>query len=246
MNESSGFDPMVYESDGTPLGFETDPLPVFATKTFGWMFLGLMVTFATAVAFAAFGGIYLLYSMGIAGVLLLAVAEVVLVMVLSARLRSLSIGAARGLFFAYAVLNGLTFSSILLLYDLQTLLVAFLMTSVYFGVLAAYGWLTKRDITRLAPILGVGLVVLAVFWLVSLFLPVGAFDTAICFIGLAVFMGLTAYDVQKLKFWHAQYEGDYEMAKKASIFGALQLYLDFINIFLYILRLLSRGRSSNN
>ena len=87
--------------------------------------------------------------------------------------------------------------------------------------------------------------VLAVFWLLSLFFPLGAFDRVICLVGLAVFMGLTAYDVQKLKYWHAQYANDYEMSKKASIFGALQLYLDFLNIFLYILRLLGRGNRNN-
>lgn len=245
MYESSGLDPMMYENDSASFGIENEPLHLYAAKTFGWMFVGLMITFATALAFAASGGIYFLYSMGIAGVLLLAGAEVLLVVVLSARLNSLSIGAARGLFFLYAVLNGLTFSSLLLLYDLQTLLLTFVLASAYFGVLAAYGWLTKRDITRIAPILITGLVVLAVFWLLSLFFPLGAFDRVICLVGLAVFMGLTAYDVQKLKYWHAQYANDYEMSKKASIFGALQLYLDFLNIFLYILRLLGRGNRNN-
>lgn len=246
MYEPSGLDPMMYESDSTQFGIENEPLHLYAAKTFGWMFVGLMITFVTAIAFAASGGIYLLYSMGMAAVLLLAVAEVALVIVLGRKLDSLSIGAARGMFFLYAVLNGLTFSSVLILYDLQTLLLVFLMTSAYFGVLAAYGWLTKRDITRIAPILFTGLVVLAVFWLLSMFFPLGAFDRVICFIGLAIFMGLTAYDVQKLKYWHAQYAYDYEMSKKASIFGALQLYLDFLNIFLYILRLLGRGSRSSN
>ena len=246
MNGTSGIDPMMYEGDSASFGIEAEPLHLYAAKTFGWMFVGLMITFVSAIVFAISGGLYLLYSMGIAAVLLLAVAEVVLVVVLSRRLDTLSIGAARGLFFLYAVINGLTFSSILILYDLQTLLLVFFMTSAYFGVLAAYGWLTKRDVSRIAPILVAGLVVLAVFWLLSLFFPLGAFDRVICFIGLAVFMGLTAYDVQKLKYWHAQYADDYEMSKKASIFGALQLYLDGLNIFLYILRLLGRGRSSNN
>lgn len=247
MNGVSGYDPMMYENDPMSYGVEAEPLHLYAAKTFGWMFVGLMITFVSAIAFAVSGGLYLLlYTTNVAGVLLLAVAEVVLVVVLGRKLDSLSIGAARGLFFLYAVLNGLTFSSILILYDLSTLLLVFFLTSAYFGVLAAYGWLTKRDVTRLAPILLAGLVVLAVFWLLSLFLPLGTFEPAMCFIGLAVFMGLTAYDVQKLKYWHAQYAYDYEMSKKASIFAALQLYLDFLNIFLYILRLLARGNRSSN
>ncbi|MBD5094536.1 MAG: Bax inhibitor-1/YccA family protein [Subdoligranulum sp.] len=246
MNGVSGMDPMMYENDPMSFGVEAEPLHLYAAKTFGWMFVGLLITFVSAIVFAVSGGLYLLYSMGMAGVLLLAVAEVLLVVVLSSRLDTLSIGAARGLFFLYAVINGLTFSSILILFDLQTLLLVFLMTSAYFGVLAAYGWLTKRDISRIAPILIAGLVVLAVFWLLSLFFPIAALDRVICFVGLAIFMGLTAYDVQKLKYWHAQYANDYEMSKKSSIFGALQLYLDFLNIFLYILRLLARNSRSSN
>lgn len=240
MYESSGLDPMMYENNSASFGIEKEPLHLYAAKTFGWMFVGLLITFVAALAFAATGGM-----MGIVGMLLLAGAEVLLVVVLSARLESLSIGAARGLFFLYAVLNGLTFSSLLLLGDLQILLLTFVLASAYFGALAAYGWLTKRDVARIAPILITGLVVLAVFWLLSLFFPLGAFDRVICLVGLAVFMGLTAYDVQKLKYWHAQYANDYEMSKKASIFGALQLYLDFLNIFLYILRLLGRGNRNN-
>lgn len=241
MNGTSGLDPMMYENDPMPFGVEAEPLPLYAAKTFGWMFVGLMITFVTGIAFAASGGIYILLSMGLAPVLLLAVAEIALVVVIGRKLDSLSINAARGLFFLYAVLNGLTFSSVFLVYGLYELLLAFVLAAAYFGVLAAYGWLTKRDITHLGTILGVGVAVLLVFWLLSLFLPLGAFEGVICFIGLAVFMGLTAYDVQKLKYWHAQYAYDYEMSKKASIFAALQLYLDFLNIFLYILRLLGRG-----
>ena len=112
-------------------------------------------------------------------------------------------------------------------------------------MLAAYGWFTKRDLSGLRPILTAGLIFLLVFWLISMFLPLSGFDRIICFVGLAVFMGLTAYDTQKIKQLHAAFEGDYEMSKTASIFAALQLYLDFINIFLYILRLLGRRSSSN-
>lgn len=233
--------PIPADADPMPFAVEAEPLYLYAAKTFGWMFLGLMITFATAVAFAASGGIYTLISMGVVPVLILFAAELILVMVLSGRLDSLSINAARGLFFAYAVLNGLTFSSVLVLYDLSTMLLAFLLASVYFGAMAAYGWLTKRDVTRLYTVFGIGLIVLLVFWGISLFLPLGAFDRVLCFFGLALFMGLTAYDMQMLKRWHAESVYDYELAKKSSILVALNLYLDFLNIFLYILRLLSRG-----
>ena len=245
MNEQQGLDPMFQENGSQWMeGTSAEPLNVYTTKTFGWMFLGVLVTFGTAIAFSAGGGLYYLLTLGMPAVFALCIAELVLVMVLSARLGKMSIAGARGLFFAYAILNGVTFSAVFFAYDVQILLSVFALTALYFGALAAYGWLTKRDLSGLGTILGFSVLFLLVFWVLSMFLPLGAFERIICFIGLAVFMGCTAYDTQRIKHLHAEYGEDYEMSKKASIFAALQLYLDFINIFLYILRLLGR-RSSN-
>lgn len=245
MNEQQGLDPMFQENGSQWMeGTSAEPLNVYTTKKFGWMFLGLLVTFGTAIAFSAGGGLYYLLTLGMPAVFALCIAELVLVMVLSARLGKMSIAGARGLFFAYAILNGVTFSAVFFAYDVQILLSVFALTALYFGALAAYGWLTKRDLSGLGTILGFSVLFLLVFWVLSMFLPLGAFERIICFIGLAVFMGCTAYDTQRIKHLHAEYGEDYEMSKKASIFAALQLYLDFINIFLYILRLLGR-RSSN-
>ena len=218
-------------------------LSEFMSKTFGWMFAGLLVTFMVGIGAVMTGLIYPLITSGL--FILTSIAELVLVFVLSARVQTLQPSTATGIFFAYAVLNGITFSAVFFAYDVQILLTVFALTSLYFGVLAAYGWFTKRDLSGLRPILTAGLIFLLVFWLISMFLPLSGFDRIICFVGLAVFMGLTAYDTQKIKQLHAAFEGDYEMSKKASIFAALQLYLDFINIFLYILRLLGRRSSSN-
>ena len=246
MNEQQGLDPMFQENGSQWMeGTSAEPLNVYTTKTFGWMFLGLLVTFGTAIAFSAGGGLYYLLTLGMPAVFALCSAELVLVMVLSARLGKMSIAGARGLFFAYAILNGVTFSAVFFAYDVQILLSVFALTALYFGALAAYGWLTKRDLSGLGTILGFSVLFLLVFWVLSMFLPLGAFERIICFIGLAVFMGCTAYDTQRIKHLHAEYGEDYEMSKKASIFAALQLYLDFINIFLYILRLLGRRSSSN-
>ncbi len=246
MNEQQGLDPMFQENGSQWMeGTSAEPLNVYTTKTFGWMFLGLLVTFGTAIAFSAGDGLYYLLTLGMPAVFALCIAELVLVMVLSARLGKMSIAGARGLFFAYAILNGVTFSAVFFAYDVQILLSVFALTALYFGALAAYGWLTKRDLSGLGTILGFSVLFLLVFWVLSMFLPLGAFERIICFIGLAVFMGCTAYDTQRIKHLHAEYGEDYEMSKKASIFAALQLYLDFINIFLYILRLLGRRSSSN-
>ena len=152
MNEQQGLDPMFQENGSQWMegGLASEPLNVYTAKTFGWMFLGLLVTFGTAIAFSAGGGLYYLLTMGMPAVFALAIAEIVVVMVLSARLHKLSIGAARGLFFAYAVLNGITFSAVFFAYDVQILLTVFALTSLYFGVLAAYGWFTKRDLSGLS------------------------------------------------------------------------------------------------
>ena len=145
MNEQQGLDPMFQENGSQWMegGLASEPLNVYTAKTFGWMFLGLLVTFGTAIAFSAGGGLYYLLTMGMPAVFALAIAEIVVVMVLSARLHKLSIGAARGLFFAYAVLNGITFSAVFFAYDVQILLTVFALTSLYFGVLAVLLFLAR-------------------------------------------------------------------------------------------------------
>ena len=223
---------------GTP-----ETLPAYTSKTFGWMFLGLLTTFAIAFGFYFTGAWMVLYSIPALPFILMG-AELIVVISLSARLEKLSVGAARGLFFLYALLNGLTFASLFVMYDVTALIFVFGLTALYFGALAAYGYFTKRDLSGLRTILVAGAVFLLLFWVLSIFLPMSGFEKMICFVGLAIFMGFTAYDTQKIKQYFAMYGGNPQLAAKASIFCALQLYLDFINLFLYMLRLL--GRRSNN
>ena len=147
------------------------------------------------------------------------------------------------------VLNGLNLSSIFRVYDFGSLIFAFLVGAVYFGVMAVYGNVTNRDLTGWGPKLMGGLVALIVCSLVgglfSLFgFGFGIMDLVLCAVGLLIFMGLTAYDTQMLKYYYSYFGGDAAMLHKSSIIGALNLYLDFINIFLYILRML--GRRSND
>lgn len=244
MYENNGLDPMFQEETRGMWNATGETLSGYTAKTFGWMGLGLLCTFA--IAFASYFTGFVWYSIIQFPYLpfVLAIAEIIVVMVLSARLTQLSAGTATALFFAYSALNGLTFASLFLLYDVTTLVYVFGMTAVYFGALAAYGWFTKRDLSNLRSILFAGLMFLALYWIVSIFLPMGMFEKLICFVGLAVFLGYTAYDTQKIKRFYDAYRFDPEMAHKGAIFCALQLYLDFVNIFLYLLRLLGR-RSSN-
>ena len=107
--------------------------------------------------------------------------------------------------------------------------------SLYFGVMAVYGYVTKADLTRIRPVLTFGLVALIVMMLLSLFIP--GMNTGMCLVGIVIFLGFTAYDTQMIRRNYAYYSGNPELLQKASIISALQLYLDFINLFLYLLRL---------
>ena len=220
----------------------------FVSKTFGWMFAGLLVTFAAAVGTVSTGAFVMLFSTGL--VFALTIAELILVLVLSARITKLQPSTATAMFFVYAVLNGINLSVYFIAYDLSTLILAFLVGAVYFGVMAVYGANTQRDLLGWAPKLMGGLVALIVTSLVGglfglLFgISFGFLDVVYCGLSVLLFMGMTAYDTQMLKHHYAYFGGDAAMLQKASIFGALNLYLDFINIFLYIVRILGRNRDN--
>ena len=238
---------MDYNYNGYDRGY-TEPAMTSAdymNRTYRWMAVGLLITFAAAFVTAATPLLYVVNSL----YLVFTIAELVLVFVLSARVQTLQPSTATGIFFAYAVLNGLNLSSIFLAYDFGSLILAFLVGAVYFGVMAVYGNVTNRDLTGWGPKLMGGLVALIVCGLVgglfSLFgFGFGIMDLVLCAVGLLIFMGLTAYDTQMLKYYYSYFGGDAAMLHKSSIIGALNLYLDFINIFLYILRML--GRRSND
>lgn len=162
---------------------------------------------------------------------------------LSARVHKLSVGAARTLFFAYAILNGVTFSVYFLIYDMLSLVMVFGLTSVYFGLMAMIGYFVKVDLSRMRNVLLGGAIFLAVFWVLSMFLNLSGFETIACMIGIVIFLAYTAYDTQKIKAYYEYYGNDSVMASKASVFSALALYLDFINIFIYLLRILGKRRN---
>lgn len=222
-------------------------LSEFMSKSFGWMFAGLLVTFGVGIGAVASGLIVPIINSGL--FIFTSIAELVMVFVLSARVQKLQPSTATALFFGYAVLNGINLSSIFLVYDYGTLILAFLVGAVYFGVMAVYGNVTDRDLTGWGPKLMGGLVALIVCALMGSLLSMfglnfGIADLLLCAVGLLIFMGLTAYDTQMLKYYYSYFGGDAAMLHKASIIGALNLYLDFINIFLYIVRML--GRRNND
>ena len=214
----------------------------YMTRTYRWMASGLLITFAMAYITATTSLIYLVDSL----YLVLTLAELALVFVLSSRVQNMSVDAARATFFGYALLNGMVLSYYFIVFSVGTLVMAFLATAVYFGLMAIYGTTTHKDLTGWGPRLMMGLVALLVTSLIGMLFGFGFGSSVLyCGIGLALFMLLTAYDTQKLQQMYAYYAGDPELAEKASIYGALTLYLDFINIFLYVVRLLGNNRRRN-
>ena len=216
----------------------------YMTRTYRSMACGLLITFAMAYLTATTPLLYLVDRL----YFLLTIGELALVFTLSARVQNMSVDGARAVFFGYALLNGMVLSYYFLMFSVGTLVMAFLATAVYFGLMAAYGTTTHKDLTGWGPRLMMALLAMIVTSLVGLLFGFG-FGSSIlyCGIGLVVFMLLTAYDTQKLRQMYAYYAADSEMAEKASIYGALTLYLDFINIFLYVVRLLGlNSRSRDN
>lgn len=215
----------------------------YISRTFGWMFVGLMITFLLAAALAMTGAVvYLFVSPYIPMVLL--IAEVAVVFIMSAGILKRPVGVTRMLFAVYSVLNGVVFSVYFVVYEVANLVVIFGLTAMFFGAFALYGRFTRTDLSRLRPLLIGGLIFLLIAGLLTMFLNLSSLERIICMVGIVVFLCFTAYDVQKIKANYEYFCGDAVMLQKASIYSALQLYLDFINLFLYLLRFLGRGRSS--
>ena len=208
----------------------------FIRSTYAWMFGGLGITALTSfwvITSPALRSI--IFQPGVSIFLMLATLG--LVFFLSFRIMKLAPATAAGLFLTYAVLNGLMLSGIFMVYAQATIFQAFVVAAGMFGAMSIYGMVTKRDLTSWGSFFFMGLIGIILVSLVNLFVQSSVVDGAISLIGVFVFVGLTAYDTQKLKRF-AAVAGD--RATNFAIIGALALYLDFINLFLMLLRLFGR------
>lgn len=216
-------------------------LGAYTARTFGWMFAGLLVTFLVAFS-GYFTGWIALVTVIPYWFYLLFIAEIGVVVFMSARVHKISVGMARTMFFLYAALNGVVFSLYFLIFDLASLIFVFGATSLFFGVMALMGRFMNLDFSRIRPFMTAGLLFLAVFWLLSMFINLSQFEMIACTLGIFLFLGYTAYDTHKIKEAYAYYGNNTMMLEKASIFSALELYLDFINLFIYLLRVIGRKK----
>jgi len=209
----------------------------FLRKVYAYMAGGL---FATAVTATVVASSEPLAQFARSNLLLLVIAEFGMVIAFSALLNRLSTAAAAALFVAYAVVNGLTFSVIFLLYTASSIGSTFFVTAGTFGAVSVYGYATKRDLSGLGSFAFMGLIGLIIASVVNIFLHSPMIYWLTTFVGVIVFTGLAAYDTQKLKRFAGSISPDQQ--SKVALQGALMLYLDFINLFLYLLRLLGRRR----
>jgi len=223
-----------FENSGVTYRQQTD----IVNKSFAWMFVGLMCTgFVSFVLSSNATLVDLIFSNPLVffGLIL---AELGLVFFLSARIQRISYGTALVCFLLYSLLNGITLSAIFLIYTANSIAVTFLITGVLFGVMAVYGFTTKRDLTSIGNLALMALIGVILVSVVNLFLKSDTLSYVVSFVAIAIFIGLTAYDTQKIKRM-----AENGASENMGILGALTLYLDFINLFLNLLRLLGKRRN---
>jgi FtsH-binding integral membrane protein len=233
----------MFERDQTyPVPLSPTAAASFFPKVYGWMTAGLALT-ALAALFTltsegllqlVFGNRMVFYG--------LIIGELGLVIALSAAINRISSLVATLMFLLYSALNGVTFAGIFLMYTSSSIASTFLVASGTFAAMGLYGYATKRDLTGWGSFLFMGLIGIVIASLVNIFLQSAMITWVTTYIGVFVFVGLTAYDTQKLKRIGEAGFADGETQKKAAILGALTLYLDFINLFLMLLRIMGNRR----
>lgn len=211
----------------------------FVANVFSWMFVALAITALTAWGFAESGMVTSLFSQGKLNILgwIVMLAPLGFVFALSAGFNRFSVPTLTLLFILYAVVMGMSLSFILLAFTGSSIALTFVSTSAMFGVMAIAGYTTKTDLTKMGSLLFMGLIGIVIASIVNAFLGSSTMDLIISILGVIIFTGLTAWDVQKIKrIGETSQTG--EMTRKLTIMGALTLYLDFINLFMFLLRFL--------
>ena len=225
-------------------GYASLSFPSLMRKVYVWMTLALVITAVTAwgvanspsLLMAIYGTKYAIWG--------IIIAELALVFVVSGMIDRLSLTTATLLFTLYSVLTGVTMASVFALFPSVVITKVFMITAGTFGTMAAIGYFTKTDLTSLGKILFMGLIGLIIATAVNVFfVKSSGMDLVVSYVGVLVFVGLTAYDSQKIRQMLAMCPDADEHAQKLALLGALSLYLDFINLFLYLLRIF--GRDNN-
>jgi len=244
------FDNRVLRGQTASAGLIDSGLRSYMLRVYNYMLVGLLLTGATAYAVAEIPEIRSLFfavneqtgRMGLSGLGWIAlIAPIGLVFFLSFRITKMSLATAQTVFWLYAGINGIALAPIVLVYSGADVAQAFFVTAATFGAMSLYGYTTQRDLTGFGSFLFMGLIGVVIASVVQMFLQSAVMNFVISVVGVLVFTGLTAYDTQWIKNAYAGGD-DAATAGKKAIYGALKLYLDFINLFLMILRLMGNGR----
>lgn len=211
-------------------------------KVFIWMALALVITGVTAYGVATTPSLLIAIVTNKALFWGLIITELALVFAVSGAINRLSLATATLLFVLYSVVNGATLSVIFLAYSMPAIIQTFFITAGTFGVMALVGYTTKTDLTSLGKLLFMALIGLVIATVVNMFVGSTGFDYILSYVGVLIFVGLTAYDTQKIKQMCMQAPDAGEHMQKLALLGALSLYLDFINLFLYLLRIFGNNK----
>ena len=231
---------MYPDTQRVPLGYATDDRSIasFFNAVYAWMAVGLAVTAVVAWFVSRTPALLEIIYAGKAMAIGLALGAFAIAWYVQSQIHRISTGVATALFVLYATLIGAMISYIFILYNLQTLGTAFIMTGGVFALMSIYGFVTKRDLTRIGSILVMCAIGLFVASLVNVFLASNALSWVITYAVLAVFIGITAYQTQHLKEMAYEFQGNGAMLSRVAIVGSLVLYISFINMFMAILRIL--------
>ena len=212
----------------------------FVRSVYNWMCMGLAVTGLVAWYVSGSDAIFNVVIGNRVIFWILIIAELGLVIAISGAINRLSGTSATGLFLLYSALNGATLSVIFRVFNMQSIATTFFVCALTFLACSVYGWTTKKDLTSIGSFMFMGLIGIIIASLINMFVHSSALYYAVSYIGVVVFVGLTAYDTQKIKDMAANQPAglDGEVIRKGAILGALSLYLDFINLFLMLLRIL--------
>ena len=216
--------------------------PALMRKVFVWMTLALAITGLTAYGVATSPTILSLIFSSKVTFFGLIIAEFALVFAISGAINRLSLSTATLLFILYSVINGATLSSIFFVFSVATIGKVFFITAGTFGAMALVGYTTKTDLTSMSKLLFMALLGIIIASVVNMFVASSGLDLILSYVGVLVFVGLTAYDTQKIKQMCQTAPDAGESAQKLALIGALSLYLDFINLFLYLLRIFGNNR----
>ena len=220
----------------------SEAFPVLMRKVYVWMALALLITGMTAYYVATNEVILTAILTNKVLFFGLLIAELVLVIAVSAAINRLSLMMATLMFILYSVINGATMSVIFLIYQATSIATVFFITAGTFGAMAAIGYTTKKDLSSMGRILFMGLIGLVIATVVNLFIKSDTMTLILSYIGVIVFVGLTAWDSQKIKQMLMQAPDVDEASQKVALLGSLELYLDFVNLFLYLLRIFGKRR----